>query len=153
MIDKNSLPVALVVEPHPFFASFLRAMLARSGHAVVASSASASKLLLQRLAPGTIVFGPGACGHRPLDAIRRARSARPEAFIVAIGESDDSVWKALARALGADVILGPGAGTNDLLAALAPPGKRQENGASFGRRDGMLPIGVGAMFSHCRDGN
>jgi len=127
VIHKKNLPVALVVEPNPFFASFLRAMLARSGHAVVASCASASRPLLQRLAPGTIVFGLGASDHRPLDAIRRARSERPEAFIVAIGDSEDAAWKALARALGADVVLGPGAGTQDLVAALSPPGKRQEN--------------------------
>jgi DNA-binding NarL/FixJ family response regulator len=127
VIHKKSLPICLVVEPHPFFASFLRLVLARSGHPVVASAASASRLLLEKLAPGTIVFGLGACRQRPLEAIRRARSERPEAFIAVVSQSDDAAWKALARALGADIVLGPGANASDLVAAVPTPGKRQEN--------------------------
>ncbi len=127
MIQKKDLPIALVVEPHPFFASFLRVLIARSGHPVVASSASASRLLLRRLAPETIVFGLGACRKRPLEAIRRARSERPHAFIAVVSPSDDAAWNVLARTFGADVVLGPSANASELVAALPTPDKRQEN--------------------------
>ncbi len=112
-------PNVLVVEPHAFFASYLRTLLARSGRGTVSSTRYASLPLLRRLRPDTIVIGAGCGTRRPLAAIRRARRERPTAHIVVYLDRHDPTWAALARALGADIVLDAATNGRALCAAAA----------------------------------
>lgn len=126
-MQQNAAGPALIVERHPFLESFLRHELQRAGHDVVVSR-SASAATLTSVCPATIVIGLSGSGRRPLEAIRRARRERADAHILAIVDRDDPAWKALALAMGANVVLGPADGRATLMKAIqigsAP---RQEN--------------------------
>jgi len=118
---------ALIVERQPALVPFLREALERAGHGAVLAVRSASVATLRRTTPDTILIGPGMT-VRPLDAIRRMRRARPHARIVAIAYHDDPLWKALARTIGADDVLGPDDDCDTLDRCLGGPFRGQENG-------------------------
>jgi DNA-binding NarL/FixJ family response regulator len=123
---------ALIVERQRLMVPFLRDVLERAGHGDVVAHRSASARTLQRLRPSVVVLGIDTLGARPFEVIRRTRCGTPAARIVVLTRSDDPVWSALARAVGADVVLGPKADRNDLLAAVAarPEGPARELPAS-----------------------
>jgi DNA-binding NarL/FixJ family response regulator len=98
---------------------FLKDVLERAGHDDVFAFRSASAKTLQRVRPDLVVLGIDTPGARPLELIRRTRHETPEARIVVITRSDDALWNAMARALGADAILGSQADRNDLICAVA----------------------------------
>ncbi len=112
-------PNVLVVEPHAFFASYLRTLLARPGRGTVTSTRYASLPLLRRLRPDTIVIGAGLGTRRPLEAIHRTRRERPTAHIVVYMDRRDPAWATLARAFGADVVLDATVDSYALSAAVA----------------------------------
>ncbi len=98
---------ALIVERQRLIVPFLRSILAQAGFRPVSGKATAGTL--KRVRPDAIVlcFDRGAV--RPLETIRRARAATARARIVVITRGDDPAWNALARAFGADTVLGPAA--------------------------------------------
>jgi DNA-binding NarL/FixJ family response regulator len=98
---------------------FLRDVLERAGHRDVLALRSASTRTLHRVRPDVVVLGIDMPGARPLELIRRTRRETPGARIVVITRSDDPLWNALARALGADAILGSTADRHDLFSAVS----------------------------------
>ena len=110
---------ALLVEREPALVPFLRDVMREAGHGAVVASKSVSVRTLRRTRPATILIGPGAGRVRPLDAIRRIRRECASARVIVVAYRNDPAWNALARALGADVVLGPEHGGAALADALA----------------------------------
>jgi len=110
---------ALIVERQRLMVPFLRDVLERAGHGDVRALRSASTRTLQRVRPDVVVLGIDMPGARPLELIRRTRQETPGARIVVITRCDDPLWNALARALGADAILGSSADRQDLFSAVS----------------------------------
>jgi DNA-binding NarL/FixJ family response regulator len=110
---------ALIVERQRLMVPFLKDVLERAGHDGVFAFRSASARTLQRVRPDVVVLGIDTPGGRPLELIRRTRRETPEARIVVITRTDDPLWNALARALGAHAILGSQADRSDLFSAVS----------------------------------
>jgi len=110
---------ALIVERQRLLVPFLKDVLQGIGVCDVVAYRFAGPRTLQRLQPDVVVLGVDAPGARPLELIRQARKERPSARIVVITRCDDPLWSSLARALGADVVLGSLADRHDLSVALA----------------------------------
>jgi DNA-binding NarL/FixJ family response regulator len=109
---------ALIVERQQLMVPFLRDVLERAGHDDVFASRSGSARTLQRVRPALVVLGIDTPGAKPLELIRRTRRETPGARIVVLTRCDDPLWNALARALGADAILGSTADKHDLFCAV-----------------------------------
>jgi two-component system response regulator RegA len=109
---------ALLVEPQQLLVPFLTAALHAVGvHATVAPRPTASAL--RRANADVVILGMDMLRGRPLDVIRRTHRARPDARIVVLTRRNDPAWSALARAVGASVVLGPTADAAAFAAAVA----------------------------------
>jgi len=110
---------ALIVERQRLMVPFLRDVLERAGLGDVLAVRSASARTIHRIRPDVVVLGIDLPGARPLELIQRTRRETPAARIVVITRSDDPLWNALARALGADAVLGSTADRQDLYLAVS----------------------------------
>ena len=109
-------PTALIAERQRLLVPYLRAVCERSGFRPV--SCSPTDHALARVRPVAVVLGFEIPGGRPLEAIRRVRQVRPDATLVVLVRRGDRAWAAMARALGADAVLGEDADGIALAAAL-----------------------------------
>ncbi len=113
------VPTALIVERHRLIVPFLRSILSQAGFRSVSGRATAPTL--RRVRPDAVVLCFDGLAARPLETVRRTRATMPAARIVVITRTDDPAWNALARALGADTILGPSADGRALSDAVIAP--------------------------------
>lgn len=118
-LDNHRQRTAVILERQRLMVPFLRDVLERAGHGDVLALRSASARTLQRVRPDVVVLSVDTPGARPLELIRRTRRETPGARLVIITRCDDPLWNALARALGADVILGSTADRQDLFSAVS----------------------------------
>jgi DNA-binding NarL/FixJ family response regulator len=109
---------AVIVHGQGLMLPFLADVLRCAGHGDVLAYRSPSAKTLHRAKPDVVVLDADAPGSDPLDLIRITR-AGTRARIVVITRYEDRLWNALARALGADAVLGPQAGRQDLFSAVA----------------------------------
>ena len=108
---------AAIVQAQPLMVPFLTDVLRCSGHSQVLTYRCASAKRLRRAKPDVVIMDTEAANAAPLALIRRIKlNARTR--IVVIAGRDDPAWNALARALGADAILGPSANRQDLFTAV-----------------------------------
>ncbi len=111
-------PTALIVERQRLMLPYLHAIARQAGFRAVTGSATLATL--RRVRPDTVVLDLDRPGARPLATIRRVRSSMPDARIVVIGAADDAAWTLVARALGADAVLGARADGSALARAMSP---------------------------------
>jgi DNA-binding NarL/FixJ family response regulator len=107
---------AAIVQAQPLMVPFLTDVLRCTGHSRVVTYRSWAKRL-RRAKPDVAILDAEAANATPLALIRRIKSNARTRIVVITGH-DDSVWNAVARALGADAILGPGADRQDLFTAV-----------------------------------
>ena len=109
---------AVIVQGQRLMLPFLADVLAGAGVANVVAYRCASSQTLRRAKPDVVVLDADAGGAEPFELIRRARSQTP-ARIVVITRTEDRAWNAVARAVGADAVLGPRADREELFTAVA----------------------------------
>jgi len=109
---------ALIVQGQRLMVPFLADILRNAGVAEVVAYRCPSPNTVRRARPDLVVLDADLGGSRPLELIRRTRTLT-NARIVVVTRADDSAWNALARAFGADTILGPRADRHDLFTAVA----------------------------------
>jgi DNA-binding NarL/FixJ family response regulator len=109
----------MIIERQRLLVPYLKHVLQHAGVEDVVAYRNAGKRTLQRVRPDVVILGVDTAGTRPLELIRQARAEMPWARIVVLTRSDDAAWSTLARALGADAVLGSAADTRDLSLALA----------------------------------
>jgi len=110
---------ALLIEPQTLFAPYFVATLEATGLDVVGVAPSATAATLAALQPDVVVVDAGHM-PTPLRLVRGVRRRLPNAHIVIYVHTLDAAWTAVARGLGADVVMGPRADEGDLIAAVAP---------------------------------
>jgi len=108
---------AAIVQAQPLMVPFLRDVLRCTGHSHVVTHRCASAKRLRRAKPDVVILDIEAANAEPLALIRSIKLNAPTRIVVNAGH-DDPVWNALARAVGADAILGPSADRQDLVAAV-----------------------------------
>jgi len=108
----------LIVEGRRLMVPLLRDVLTRAGLDDVVVHRTVSAKTMRSARPDVVLVDVDGLGSRPLELIRAARQ-NTSARIVVITRVDDSGWNAVARALGADFILGARADRHDLLTAVA----------------------------------
>jgi DNA-binding NarL/FixJ family response regulator len=118
-IVKPRTKSAMVVGGWRLFDPLLCDLLRRAGHERVIVSRSGGRATLERVRPDVVVVMAQAGADRPLEAIRRVRSAAPDARIIVLATDEDSLWFSLARAMGADETIGSGAAGDELLSAFS----------------------------------
>lgn len=108
---------AVIIEPQALFVPFLAQALRRRGVAVLGSSGSShpKALLMQR--PDVVLVDVDHLAA-PLGCLRDLRAALPGARIVAVAQDPEPAWSALARAAGADAVLGAAADEDALGGAI-----------------------------------
>lgn len=111
---------ALLIEPQSLFAPYFVATIEAQGLAVVGVVPRAEIRMLRALVPDIVIIDADHLPTPPLRLLRGLRRHLPHAHIVVYVHGADPVWPALARSLGADVVMGPRADESDLIAALAP---------------------------------
>lgn len=97
---------AAIIEPQALFVPYLVATLRRTGLDVVRAAPHIRSRNLTRLAPDVLLVGIDDV-RAPLTVIRRLRRLLPTARIVLYTHCADRAWAALARAMGADAVVGP----------------------------------------------
>ena len=110
---------AIIVEGRRLMVPLLKDVLARAGLEDVVVCRNATERRMRSARPDVVVLDVDGPGLRPLELIRNARRCT-NARIVVITRLDDRGWNAVARAVGADTILGARADRHDLLTAIAP---------------------------------
>lgn len=108
---------ALLVEPQALFAPYFANVIAGAGSEVTVSE-RAPKRLLRSLKPNLVVVDATGHAAAPLRMITGMRASLPGARIVIFARGAEPLWAGVARALGADAVVGPSASEADLLAAL-----------------------------------
>lgn len=108
---------ALIVAGQRLMLPFLADVLRNAGLGAIITYRFASPNTVRRAHPDLVVLDADAGGSRPLELIRRTRQ-HTSARIVVITRTDDPAWNAVARAFGADTILGPCADRHDLFTAV-----------------------------------
>jgi DNA-binding NarL/FixJ family response regulator len=108
---------AMIVEGRRLMVPLLKDVLALAGLEEVVVYRTASERTMRSARPDVVVLDVDSPGARPLELIRNARRCT-NARIVVITRIDDREWNALARAVGADTILGARADRHDLLTAV-----------------------------------
>jgi DNA-binding NarL/FixJ family response regulator len=116
--SRPRLRKALILEGQRLLVPLLKDVLARAGLHDVVVYRNASERTMRCAHPDVVVFDVDAPGARPLEQIRAARR-QTRARIVVITRTDDPNWNAMAKALGADTILGARADRHDLFTAVA----------------------------------
>lgn len=112
---------ALLIEPQALFGPYFVAMLERAGYAVTMAAKRPSVTAVRALAPAVVVFDAAHAPVAPLQTIRALRRAAPLALIVVYAVREESVWRALANSVGADIVMGACAQEHDLVAAVERP--------------------------------
>jgi len=108
---------AVIIEPQALFVPFLAQALRRSGVAVLGSSGCAHPAALLRQRPDVVLVDVDHVAA-PLGCLRALRAALPAARIVAVADCPEPAWTALARAAGADAVLGAAADEDVLGSAI-----------------------------------
>lgn len=109
---------ALLIEPQALFAPYFVATLERSGLEVVTVAKRPAAADIRALQPDVVVVDAAHHPAAPLLTIRALRRAAPRAHIVVYAGAEEGAWHALARSIGADVVVGGRAGERDLIEAL-----------------------------------
>jgi DNA-binding NarL/FixJ family response regulator len=99
---------AVIIEPQALFIPFLAQALRRRGVAVLGSSRSSHPTALLKQQPDVVLIDVDHVAA-PLGCLRELRAALPKARIVAVAQYPEPAWIALARAAGADAVLGAAA--------------------------------------------
>ncbi len=107
----------LLIERQSLFTPFLTKLLEESGATVVSYATLPHALRLRQMLPDVVCIDVDHLTVPPFDGIRGVRHALPSARIVAYTNREDRSWYALARTVGADVVLGPDAQIEDFAAA------------------------------------
>jgi DNA-binding NarL/FixJ family response regulator len=110
---------ALILHCQRLMVPLLKEVLTRAGLDDVVVYRNASERTIRTARPDVVVVDVDAPGSRPLEQIRRTRR-HTNARIVVITRTDDAGWNAVAKALGADAILGARADRHDLFTAVGP---------------------------------
>jgi DNA-binding NarL/FixJ family response regulator len=108
---------ALLIEPQSLFAPYFAGVLSASIRNLTVA-AHAPKRFLQALDPELVVLDASGGDASPLRTIDRLRTLLPAARIVVFARQCEPLWVGVARAAGADAIVGPSANEADLVAAL-----------------------------------
>jgi DNA-binding NarL/FixJ family response regulator len=108
---------ALLIEPQALFAPYFAGVIAGAGSDVTVSE-RAPKRLLRSLKPSLVVFDATGTDAAPLRMISGVRASLPNTRIVIFARIAEPLWAGVAKALGADAVIGPKASESDLLAAL-----------------------------------
>jgi DNA-binding NarL/FixJ family response regulator len=108
---------ALLIEPQALFAPYFAGVIAGAGSEVTVSE-RAPKRLLRSLKPNLVVFDATGREAAPLRVITGVRAALPSARIVIFARMAEPLWADVAKALGADAVIGPKASEAELRAAL-----------------------------------
>ncbi len=115
--SRPSCRKALILQGQRLMVPLLKDVLERAGLDNVIVYRNASERTLRNARPDVVLFDVDRPGSRSLERIRAARS-QTRARIVVITRTNDPAWNAVARALGADAILGACADRHDLFTAL-----------------------------------
>ncbi len=107
----------LLIERQSLFMPYLKQLLARDGARVVSSSPLPSGRRLLQLRPDVICVDVDSLKQSAFSGLRRLRRALPQTRIVAYTNQSDPAWTALAKSVGADVVLGPEADDGAVIAA------------------------------------
>jgi len=108
---------ALLIEPQALFAPYFAGVMTDAGSDVTVAE-RAPKRLLRSLKPNLVVFDATGEHAAPLRVISGVRASLPAARIVIFSRAAEPLWADVAKALGADAVIGPKASEADLLAAL-----------------------------------
>jgi DNA-binding NarL/FixJ family response regulator len=107
----------LLIERQTLFAPFLKQLLTRDGARVVSSGPLPSARRLLQLRPDIVCVDVDTLKQSAFSGLRRLRRVLPQSRIVAYTGQVDPAWTALAKSVGADVVLGPESDDNDVVAA------------------------------------
>lgn len=107
----------LLIERQTLFTAFLVRLLESNGARVIASGLCPRARRLHRLRPRVVCVDVDYLSASPFSGLRNLRRLLPTARIIAYTSRSDASWMAIARTVGADVVLGPEAREDDLLAA------------------------------------
>jgi DNA-binding NarL/FixJ family response regulator len=108
---------ALLIEPQALFAPYFAGVIAGASSEVTVSE-RAPKRLLRSLKPSLVVFDATGQEAAPLRMISGVRASLPGARIVIFARAAEPLWANVAKALGADAVVGPKASEAELVAAL-----------------------------------
>ena len=107
----------LLVERQSLFLPYLRQLLERDGARVVSSGPLPSARRLLQLRPDVVCVDVDHLKQSAFSGIRNLRRALPKTRIVAYTNQSDPAWTALAKSVGADIVLGPEADGDAVVAA------------------------------------
>jgi len=107
----------LLIERQALFLPYLKNLLARDGARVVSSGPLPTARRLGQLRPDVVCVDVDNLKQSPLTGLRSLRRALPHARIVAYTNQSDAAWSALAKSVGADIVLGPEADDGAVIAA------------------------------------
>ncbi|MBC5809265.1 MAG: response regulator transcription factor [Candidatus Eremiobacteraeota bacterium] len=108
---------ALIIEPQRLFTPFLAGVLEERGVAVLATTLALDRDQLALARPEIVLIDADHLPS-PLMALADLRSALPSARIAVVYAWAEAAWLVLARAFGADVLIGPGADEERLVLEL-----------------------------------
>jgi DNA-binding NarL/FixJ family response regulator len=107
----------LLIERQTLFTPFLVHVLESNGARVITSGPCPHARRLRRLRPRVVCVDVDNLSASPFGGLRNLRRLLPTARIIAYTSRSDASWMALAKTVGADVVLGPESREDDLLAA------------------------------------
>jgi DNA-binding NarL/FixJ family response regulator len=107
----------LLIERQSLFLPYLKQLLARDGARVVSSGPLPNARRLLQLRPDVVCVDVDHLKQSAFSGLRTLRRALPHARIVAYTQQSDPAWTALAKSVGADIVLGPDADANDVISA------------------------------------
>jgi|GEM_PF-2310357 len=110
---------AAIIEAQTLFVPYLVSTLRRQGLDVVRAAPRIRCRSLARIAPDVLLVGVDEL-RAPLVTLRRLRRLLPGARIVLFTHSADRAWAVLARAVGANAVVGPTDDEGDLVSACVP---------------------------------
>jgi len=107
----------LLIERQALFAPYMTRLLQRDGARVVASGPLPNARRLAQLRPDVVCVDVDSLKQSPFSGLRNLRRVLPTARIVAYTHEGDASWAALAKSVGADIVLGPDADEDAVIAA------------------------------------
>jgi DNA-binding NarL/FixJ family response regulator len=107
----------LLIERQALFAPYMTRLLQQDGARVVASGPLPSARRLAQLHPDVVCVDVDSLRQSPFAGLRNLRRVLPSAKIVAYTNESDASWAALAKSVGADIVLGPDADEDAVIAA------------------------------------
>jgi DNA-binding NarL/FixJ family response regulator len=97
----------LLIERQALFTPYSSRLLEGDGARVVSSARLPSKRRLVQLRPEVVCIDVDHLKQSPFSGLRSIRRALPAARIVAYTNQADASWSAMAKSVGADIVLGP----------------------------------------------